>query len=352
MGGAIGENSTFLADQLIQEEPDLKLVHIVDTKELCYRHQESGRCAYRKWSVKGLIATIQARIIITSNSKRDVNRYFVNGAVQINLWHGSPIKKIMCDDHLHPLRSSALIKLLFPYRCGYNYDYTLCSGRAFIDPLKSAFKISPQQLLLANSPKCVAQNNAEDLRGNDKFSPYKNQFMFLFAPTFRDYETKFDPFADSNIDFIGRELKRLNIVMVIKSHFAAEKNHYKQDNIIEYSELFGDLQINLAFNTVDALITDYSGVYFDFLLTGKPIILAPVDYQEYLANGRKLYFDYSNFPCDHTIDNWTNFFDIAEQVTIEKSINNDKYKMTKHIDRYLSYQNQSLAQLIIEKFSL
>lgn len=42
----------------------------------------------------------------------------------------------------------------------------------------------------------------------------------------------------------------------------------------------------------DALITDYSSVFFDYLLLNKPIIFFPYDYEEYLKNDRELYVDY------------------------------------------------------------
>jgi CDP-glycerol glycerophosphotransferase (TagB/SpsB family) len=352
MGEAIGENSTYLGDQLLQVKPDLNLVHIANTQALCLRHHKAGRMAYKKWSIKGIIATMHAEIVITSNSKRDVNRYFVNGATQVNLWHGSPIKKIMCDDHLHPPQSSELIKLLLPYRCGYSYDYSLCSGRVFILPLESAFKTNSEHLLFANSPKCTAQHNAKNLRETKKLSPYKNKWIILFAPTFRDYDYNYDPFAGSDIDILNRELKRLGIIIVIKSHFAALRKDYRQDCIIEYSQLFDDLQINLSFNTVDALITDYSGVYFDFLLTEKPVILAPFDKEKYLADGRQLYFDYSSLPCDIVIGDWVNFSDILESLKAKDTRESTKYMMKNSINEFVTYKDKSLAELLIEKFAL
>lgn len=46
---------------------------------------------------------------------------------------------------------------------------------------------------------------------------------------------------------------------------------------------------------VDILVTDYSSIYFDFLLKDKPIIFFDYDYEEYISESRKLYFNYDEF---------------------------------------------------------
>jgi len=48
-------------------------------------------------------------------------------------------------------------------------------------------------------------------------------------------------------------------------------------------------------NSVDALITDYSSVFFDYSITGKPIILFTYDYDRYMAD-RNMYFDIKDLP--------------------------------------------------------
>ena len=42
----------------------------------------------------------------------------------------------------------------------------------------------------------------------------------------------------------------------------------------------------------DLLITDYSSIFFDFLLLDRPIVFFPYDLEQYLSQDRAMYFDY------------------------------------------------------------
>lgn len=48
-------------------------------------------------------------------------------------------------------------------------------------------------------------------------------------------------------------------------------------------------------NSVDALITDYSSIFFDYSITGKPVILFVYDYDDYVAE-RGMYFGIEDLP--------------------------------------------------------
>jgi CDP-glycerol glycerophosphotransferase len=74
----------------------------------------------------------------------------------------------------------------------------------------------------------------------------------------------------------------------------------------EYDDLYEFL------GNIDILITDYSSVYFDFLLTNKPVILTPFDLEEYIKiNG--IYFDYNAYMNGIKAYNWDDFIEIVKQ---------------------------------------
>lgn len=75
-----------------------------------------------------------------------------------------------------------------------------------------------------------------------------------------------------------------------------------------------------ALNLFDALITDYSSIYFDFLLLDRPIIFFPYDMENYICNDRSLLFDYKTMAPGPLCTNQNQVEHELLQVT------NDQYK--------------------------
>ena len=61
-------------------------------------------------------------------------------------------------------------------------------------------------------------------------------------------------------------------------------------------------------NVFDCLITDYSSIYIDYLLTDKPMIFLPYDRKEYLT-GRGMNFDYDEVTPGPKPDTFQSFLD-------------------------------------------
>jgi CDP-glycerol glycerophosphotransferase len=88
------------------------------------------------------------------------------------------------------------------------------------------------------------------------------------------------------------------------------------------------------------LITDYSSIFIDFLLTDKPIIFYSYDIEHYLKKDREMYFDYQDIILKETLSvNEYDFFDTL--VNIENITNSKTYKVTyKKVKNFFhKYQN-------------
>jgi CDP-glycerol glycerophosphotransferase (TagB/SpsB family) len=73
---------------------------------------------------------------------------------------------------------------------------------------------------------------------------------------------------------------------------------------------------------VNILITDYSSVYFDFLLLDRPIIFAPFDLHEFVClDGQELFYEYDEVTPGPKATDWKEVLAL-----VERSLQTDDYK--------------------------
>lgn len=98
------------------------------------------------------------------------------------------------------------------------------------------------------------------------------------------------------LDLLNEILKEMNVLLAIKIHHAQKADYSLQNysNIVlipqKLQEKFSVSMMELI-KSFDALITDYSAVYYEYLLLNRPIALSIDDYEEYL-NGTGFCVDY------------------------------------------------------------
>ena len=323
-GTKYSENSRSFFEYCHAEHPEIKAVWITRSKDVfSYLRNRKMNVLY-KWSFKSVIYSLRAGVTFYSISRSDINNYFVNGAKLVNLWHGAPIKKFGLLKRkellLYPCNSVFLYKIkifFFPYYDAYSFDYVLYTSPYFTNVLKSAFNINEDKLLLTGFPRndSLFTNSEDDLikKINDKYNtPYK----ILYLPTWRSTVEDFDPFIDN--EFKVKQwhefLHNSNSVLIYKPHPGirvlskdADSNEHERIVRIEESPF---IDINRIMKSVDVLITDYSSVYYDFILLNKPVVLFPYDYSKYISDYYGFSLDYYKEIAGVKCHSWVEILDV------------------------------------------
>lgn len=282
---------------LTNQKHNIIPVWITKNKKIYNKLSSEGVPCEYAYSFSGVITCLKSAFVIIGSGKKDVNEFAINGATIINTWHGAPMKKIGLDYIKNSKLKFFLIKNLYPFFWDYDIDYLVSTHTVFNDKLSSAFQISSSKILTTGYPRndLVDNNKNKNIFLEKLKLKFDNPKMIFYLPTFRD--SKIDKNLFERYQFIMSDwddyLINNNSILILKPHNIANFSTYNfsSERVIVSSKNEIN-EINNIFNYIDILVTDYSGIYFDFLLTDKKIILAPFDFQEYIKHDRELYFDY------------------------------------------------------------
>ena len=104
--------------------------------------------------------------------------------------------------------------------------------------------------------------------------------------------------------------------------------------------------INRILHYIDVLITDYSSVFYDFLILDRPVLFAPFDLEEYQKIDRELYEDYTNATPGPICQNWNEI-----QIQLEKYFSfQDTYQTERKeiFNQYFKYSDNHNSERIVD----
>jgi CDP-glycerol glycerophosphotransferase (TagB/SpsB family) len=178
----------------------------------------------------------------------------------------------------------------------------------------------------------------------------------IYMPTLRGLPgSDFTLFRDTRFDFeaMDKTCGKLGIEFWIKLHpvqrFAREDLEAirRCENFQPYTE---STDIYEAIGRFDILVTDFSGIYFDYLISGRPIVMAPLDMGNYLANDRSLYYPYEELCPDSPCDTWEQVFDrIAGLLESGVAPEGRYFELQKRFHAHLDDESSARAYTAIER---
>ncbi len=329
-GEKYGDNSKYLFEYINKYVPDIKPVWLTRDQQAFDLIRSKGYEVYWTYSFKGfLISMIAEKAFITVGIK-DVNRYTINKKDVIMMWHGNtPIKKIVFDDTITRKKQLLLEKLLylvFPFLGATRLKGLAISGSEEASKIfKSAFQAKEKQILLTGYPRNDAffhKVQGAPILADIKSLKSTGITTVIYMPTHRkEGSSEISELFNIDLKKLNQSLMSINTKLFIKLHyFHLNKQNYRNFSHIHFitdTDISQDIYTILP--KIDMLITDYSSVHFDFLLTYNPIIFFPFDKEEYLMNDREFYYHYNDVTPGPKVRDWDEVL-----VYIEKFIQNPK----------------------------
>jgi CDP-glycerol glycerophosphotransferase (TagB/SpsB family) len=346
-GKKFSDNSMHFFKYMLKEHPEISSVWITKDEMIYERLKKEDFPVQKSNSLKGIYIQLKAGVGVITAGKYDVNQNFVSGQTKIiQLWHGIPLKKIGFDTYIGKLNDSLVRHLFFlpVLRSLLKFDIVLSTSGSLSERFAKAFRLKPDQVPVTGYPR------------NDVFFDYNKKDLsvekiILYAPTHRNegLEGKVSKVISiEKMTGINEELKKLNAKMYIKLHFTEEHKieELNMANVVLLkSDPFFDIQEFLC--RTDLLITDYSSVYFDYLLLDRPIIFFAYDLEDYVANDRGFYEKYEDVTPGDLVKDWDGAIN-----SIKKCINDpDRFKTERKLlrEKYWEFQDGKSSERVYQE---
>ena len=178
-------------------------------------------------------------------------------------------------------KDGKLLKKMYYLLCQTNISYSLASSPFVADIIQKSIGFSKKHVLINGQPRTEVL-----FKESLKLSELNNGFThILYAPTWRQHsKIKLFPFEDFSLTELQSFLSKEKIIIHIRFHPAYEEDIPKDILSLENVSLFSakkNPEIMDYLNLFDVLITDYSSIYFDYMLLERPMIFLPYDLEEY-----------------------------------------------------------------------
>lgn len=277
--------------------------------------------------------------------------------VVINQWHGSPAKCIgkMTNDEKYQKEKLD------------NFSYILSSSDLFVPIMAKAFGCSEDKVMVMGNARNDYLFSSKDTLSllDIKRSEYKK--MFLWMPTFRQSKDKRFQDGDTEVSetmlpilFKNSDLKALddylcdlNVLLVIKIHPLAmfKENRYRNIITVTNDDLFSkDVRLYEFVKEFDALLTDYSSIYFDYLILNRPIGFTLDDYEKYKSTRGFVFDNMIEYMPGHHIYSFGDFKQYISDVLNGVDIYEEKRNKCK--DLFQKYTDNHNCERLFEQIGI
>ena len=178
----------------------------------------------------------------------------------------------------------------FDTKAELKYDYSIAQSEYEKKISMRQFGFSENQVGVLGMPKNdILANHTVELRDEikNKLRIPQNKKVILYAPTFREWTGNMAESFDIDVDKWKESLGE-DYVLLYRAHPVVAASRKENDGFFIDTTNYDKVEDLMIAS--DILVSDYSGIIFDYCVMRKPIFLFTYDYEDY-ERTRGLYFD-------------------------------------------------------------
>lgn len=345
-GSNISDSSLALVRQILKSYPGKYKIYYATDNIKVHREfvQEIGL------DVKLIDVTTFKYTKILASAKYLINNssfpvYFIKRPEQVYLqtWHGTPLKT---------LGKKMRLGIESMYNVQHNFlqaDYITFPNDFTKKVMMEDYNLNELytgKVVMAGYPRNEIFFNKAQGEALKKKLGLDGKTVYAYMPTWRgtsnhdintaSYESRVkEIFKTLDKSLTDNQVFYVNFHPILKDSISLKKyKHIKPfpSGVDNYSFL----------NCADALVTDYSSVFFDYSITQKPIILFMYDYDEYMHD-RGMYMDVAKLP-------FRKIYDETELAAVlsSESFMGDSYTDTEYFKTFFKYDAEDISNRLLE----
>lgn len=294
-------------------------------------------------TLKYFVTCLKARVWITNSAITRGLSFKSNWTFYLNSWHGSPIKKMGEDINQGNSSFKSHGRNLIDVMLSQSSFEAQIFSRVFNIPYEN-FRVYG----LPRNDELVSRNNDNEInRIKSILDIPQDKKVLLYAPTFREY------IKDSNSNCVIYPPINFNkwqrilgdkYIILFRAHYEVVKvMDVQYDNFVKDVSQYPNLNELMLIS--DTLISDYSSIFFDYSILGKPMLCFAYDFDEY-ASKRGLYFDIRKCLSNENIENEDDLLDAICNLDMAESIRLSKEFRKKYVQEYGEATDKTINEIL------
>lgn len=314
-GKSYSDNSRYFMEYVKLNHPDIKCYWVTKDVKTINELSQKQINFLNPYSLRGIRILATASVAVCTHGMHDFAGVLSSKAFLVYLSHGFPLKKIGLDAASSKFIYSRFARSFMRLVPSFRYpDLFICPNETSIPRFSSAFGLPLNKFISIGFSRW-----RPILEFQKKENMIGEKIKILYAPTQREFGwVDFEFCHGEDLERLALLLKKLNAALYVRPHPAlsvaglnyALKNY--GDVIVDYSSnVVADINQNLAEFSI--LISDYSSLIFDYMVTGGVVISLVPDIEEYVSSSPGIYGNYADSVPGPIFLSWSDLIDFLSK---------------------------------------